>query len=98
MALPIVGKFFHKTYKDPKFAKLKSHTFKSPEPELLAMLSEPGYKEMMDIEKKKFDIAGVFKKDEKKSELQKKSKKDTAPTKEKKRLWAKIKNAFKKKK
>ena len=94
MALPIVGKFFHKTYRDPKFAELKSHTFKSPEPELLAMLSEPGYKEMMDIEKKKFDVAGIFKKDEKKSELQKKQKKDTPPSKEKKRLWAKIKNAF----
>jgi penicillin-binding protein 1A len=98
MALPIVGKFFSKTYKDPKFAQLKSNTFPSPEPELLAMLSEPNYKEILDLERKQFDFAGIFKKENKKEELGESQKKVTSSeSKKKKRLWTRISNAFKKK-
>ena len=97
MALPIVGKFFSKTYKDPKFSKLKNNTFPSPEPELLAMLNEPSYREILDIEKRDFDIASIFKRDSDKTKLDKKQQKTESASKKKKRLWTRISNAFKKK-
>lgn len=98
MALPIVAKFFRKTYDDPKFTSLQLNSFKLPEPELLAMLYEPAYKEVLDIEKREFDIASIFRKKEDKTSLQKGQKpgKQT-PDKKKGRFWNKIKNAFKKK-
>ena len=48
MALPIVGKFFHKTYLDSKFTYLKNSSFPEPEPDLLAMLNVPTYKDVLD--------------------------------------------------
>lgn len=98
MALPIVGKFFHKTYSDSKFAALKNSSFISPEPELLAMLNQPKYKDMLDIENREFDIAGIFKKDKNKTALEEgqKAKKSSSP-KKKRRVWSRIKNIFKKK-
>ncbi|NOR74317.1 MAG: hypothetical protein GQ525_04080, partial [Draconibacterium sp.] len=96
MALPIVGKFFHKTYNDAKFAALKNSTFISPEPELLAMLQKPTYKEILDIEKRKFDLANIFKKKDEEGKLQEKQK-TVEQTKDKERIWTKIKNIFKKK-
>lgn len=96
MALPIVGKFFYKTYRDPKFATLKNNNFISPEPELLALLEKPAYKEILDIEKRKFNLADIFKKKDENGELQEKQKTEQQ-TKEKGRIWTKIRNIFKKK-
>ncbi|HYQ58297.1 MAG TPA: transglycosylase domain-containing protein, partial [Draconibacterium sp.] len=60
MALPIVGKFFYKTYRDKKFEYLKYSKFKDPKPELLAMLEKPTYKEELDIDKRDFNFASIF--------------------------------------
>ncbi len=97
MALPIVGKFFHKTYNDPKFRNLKYNTFQKPEPELLAMLELPDYKEVLEAERKPFDLAGIFgKKDEDKSLDDKKQ--PSEPNQNAEPIWTKIKDIFKKKK
>lgn len=97
MALPIVGKFFNKTYSDPKFASLKNSKFISPAPELLALLDKPQFKEILDIEKKKFDLADIFKKKSEEGKLQEKQKTVEQTSKKKGRVWSKIKNFFKKK-
>jgi len=95
MALPIVGKFFHKTYRDKKFEHFKYSTFQDPEPDLLAMLSEPDYKEVLDIEKHDFNFASIFKKKES-GDL--KDRQDATPKeKEKGQIWKKIKGIFSKK-
>ena len=96
MALPIVGKFFHKTYRDPKFASLKYSSFKQPEPELLAMLDEPQFREILEADRKFFDLATIFGKKEdsglEERRAQQPEEKKTRP------LWSAIKNIFKKKK
>ena len=97
MALPIVGKFFHKTYNDPKFLNLKNSEFISPEPELLAKLHKPNFKEMLDVEKREFSLADIFKKKDDEGNLQEKQKTDIQQEKKKGRVWTKIKNIFKKK-
>jgi len=96
MALPIVGKFFHKTYLDSKFTYLKNSSFPEPEPDLLAMLNVPTYKDVLDIEKRTFDLAEIFKKKEDKAGL---GKREQAKTQQKDdgQLWKKIKSIFKKK-
>lgn len=95
MALPIVGKFFYKTYRDKKFEHLKYSTFPDPEPELLAMLNEPEYKEVLDIEKRGFNFASIFgKKDQEDLKDRPEAK---AEDKEKGQLWKKIKSIFRKK-
>lgn len=101
MALPIVGSFFSKTYNDPKFNKIKNSTFKSPSPEMLALLNYPTYKEIMEIEKKDFELADIFRSKARREELRKEREK-AEPTKEKavteeKPVWTKIKSIFKKK-
>ncbi|WP_297093774.1 transglycosylase domain-containing protein [uncultured Draconibacterium sp.] len=95
MALPIVGKFFYKTYRDKKFEHLKYSTFPDPEPELLAMLNEPEYKEVLDIEKHGFNFASIFGKKE--AENLKDRPDVKAEDKEKGQLWRKIKGIFRKK-
>ncbi len=95
MALPIVGKFFHKTYRDSKFAYLKNSSFPDPKPEMLAMLNTPTFKEVLDIEKHTFDLAEIFKKKDDKTNLEKRDQ-VKAPQKEG-QLWKKIKSIFKKK-
>ncbi|WP_321344775.1 transglycosylase domain-containing protein [uncultured Draconibacterium sp.] len=95
MALPIVGKFFYKTYRDKKFEHLKYSTFPDPEPELLAMLNEPEYKEVLDIEKHGFNFASIFGKKE--AENLKDRPDVKAEDKEKGQLWKKIKGIFRKK-
>ena len=96
MALPIVGKFFYKTYHDKKYASLKYNTFKQPGPQLLAMLDEPQYKEMLEADRKFFDLAKIF---GKKDEPDLKERKDRQPEEKKaKPIWNAIKNIFKKKK
>jgi penicillin-binding protein 1A len=96
MALPIVGKFFDKTYADRKYAYLKNSSFAEPNAELLAMLNEPTYKEILDIEKHDFDLADIFGKKEKQDELKKGQQRKPSETKEKGQIWQKIKSIFKK--
>lgn len=97
MALPIVGKFFYKTYHDSKYTSLQYSTFKQPDEEMLAMLDVPSYKEMLDLNQKGFSIASIFGKKNKDSGLQKKTDQEK-DKKEKKPIWTIIKNIFKKKK
>jgi len=104
MALPIVGSFFSKAYRDPKFQKIRNSTFTPPAPEMLAMLDFPQYKEVMDIEKRDFELADIFRSKAKREELRK-AEKEAEPTKkqeetketEEKPVWTKIKSIFKKK-
>ena len=95
MALPIVGKFFYKTYHDKKYSHLQFSTFPDPAPELLAMLNEPEYKEVMDIEKRGFNFASIFGK--KDTENLKDRPDVKVDEKEKGQLWKKIKGIFSKK-
>ncbi len=94
MALPIVGKFFYKTYRDPKYASWAASSFPQPNDEMMAMLSEPGYKDVLDIEKRDFNLADIFRKKDRADELG--DRKEAKP-KEKGQLWQKIKNIFRKK-
>lgn len=101
MALPIVGGFFSKTYSDPKFKNIKFSRFSQPEPELLAMLNNPQYMEVLEIEKREFNLADIFRSKAKREELrQAEEKAEPAEKKEKtevKPVWTKIKDIFKKK-
>lgn len=98
MALPIVGKFFYKTYSDPKFAKLKNSSFTPPQPELLAMLNQPTYKEILDLENRGFNLADIFRKKDDAERLKKREKRDDqSDSEDKKPIWTIIKNIFKKK-
>ena len=92
MALPIVGKFFAKTYNDPKFRNLKYNTFNKPTPEYLAMLELPDYKETLEVERRQFNFAQIFGKnndDQKPAETEPKPRE--AP------IWTRIIDIFKKK-
>lgn len=94
MALPIVGKFFYKTYRDGKFSHYANSSFPEPNEEILAMLSEPGYKDVLDIEKHEFNLADIFKRN-KPEALDERQEKSAAE--EKAQIWTKIKNIFRKK-
>ena len=65
MALPIVGKFFHKTYRDSKYSHLQYSSFNQPDADMLAMLDEPGYRDVLDIGKHDFNLADIFRRDKK---------------------------------
>ncbi len=98
MALPIVGKFFYKTYRDPKFTNLKYTTFHLPSEEMLAMLDKPQFMEVLEAERKPFDLAEIFgRKDRNKQVLSKTEEKKTN-TKKEEPIWEKIKSIFRKKK
>lgn len=101
MALPIVGSFFSKAYNDPKLKKYKNVSFAPPSPDLLAMLDYPPYKEIMEVKEKEFDLADIFRSKEKRQELKQPQKKtvpaENKPEQEKKPVWTKIKDIFKKK-
>ena len=95
MALPIVGKFYHKLYRDPRYKKLQFTRFPEVNEQLLADLSIPSYREMLEMEKKDNLLGRLFtgkSKKEKLREIQEPAKKE-----EKKNLWEAIKNIFKKK-
>ncbi len=98
MALPIVGKFYSKMYSDPKFTSSKYDTFSEPEPELLAMLDIPEYREVLDIEKRSFNLADIFRK---KSDNGNLSNSDRSADQNKDNkgvpIWERIKSIFKKK-
>jgi len=95
MALPIVGKFFHKTYRDSKYSHLQYSSFNQPDADMLAMLDEPGYRDVLDIGKHDFNLADIFRRD-KKADLGEREKAQVNEE-EKGQLWQKIKSIFKKK-
>lgn len=95
MALPIVGKFFSKTYHDQKYSHLQYSQFEQPGEELLAMLDEPGYRDVLDIEKPDFNLADIFRRDRDKSLDKRKN--VEVDNEDKGQLWQKIKGIFKKK-
>jgi penicillin-binding protein 1A len=96
MALPIVGKFFHKLYRDPKYSNLKNARFPDLNNQLLADLDIPHYKEMFELERRDNLLDQLFagkSKEEKLEEVRQPDKKEE----EKKGIWQSIKNIFKKK-
>ena len=108
-ALPIVGKFFHKLYRDPAFKDYKFHTFPTLSEEMLALLDVPHFKEEL-REKGLFNLWGIFgggenKREERKAERIERQKEDTQresnlPKKKEKpqeNVWQKIRDALKKK-
>ncbi|HBL77586.1 MAG: hypothetical protein A2W90_03265 [Bacteroidetes bacterium GWF2_42_66] len=99
MALPIVGKFFQKTFSSSKFYSLKNLYFQQPSEENLALLDIPKYKEILEVERKIFDIRKIFRRD--KPEEQPKVQEKPIPGEkepEEEKVWEKIKRIFKKKK
>ncbi len=93
MALPIVGKFYHKLYKDPSFSGWKLLEFEKPSDEMLASLNIPHYKEVLEVEKRFFDFSKIFGKKDKKEQPHQSEKKE----KKEKKVWEKIKDIFRKK-
>jgi penicillin-binding protein 1A len=111
MALPVVGKFFNKLYRDPAFADNKNHGFPSLDEATLAMLDIPHFKEKNN-ENGLSNFWGIFEGDPKKREerkaareekrkeadLPKNDKKEQPATEESKpNIWTKIKDALSKK-
>ncbi len=96
MALPIVGKFFHKVYVDPRYRKLKLSKFEKPSSEVLAKLNIPHYRELFEIEREKNFFDRLFTK--KKTSDPLKDKPGRTSSKKKKKVWETIKSIFKKKK
>ncbi len=100
MALPIVGKFYSKTYNDSKFASLKNNRFALPGPELLAQVNVQEYREMLTLKDRFYDLVDIFKSEKEDKNLQQKQKPEReSPSKQQdnKSLWGKIKGIFKKK-
>ena len=100
MALPIVGGFFNKTYNNPRFNNLKNSAFTSPGPELYALLNNPQYKEIIEVEKREWDMADIFRRKEKRDDLKTADRSATqthTEQEDKKPIWSKIKDIFKKK-
>ncbi|MCX6239024.1 MAG: transglycosylase domain-containing protein [Bacteroidia bacterium] len=111
MALPVVGKFFNKLYRDPAFTDYKNHYFPSLDEATLAMLDIPHFTEVNN-EKGLSNLWGIFGGDPKKREerraarLEKRKEADLQsgekkekPTKEEPKpgIWNKIKDALKRK-
>ncbi len=94
-ALPVVGKFFHKLYSDPRYKNLQNHHFPEMDPELIAGLDIPAYREMLEIEKIDDVLDRLFtgnRRDKKLEEIRHPGKKE-----DKKNIWQSIKGIFKKK-
>ena len=95
MALPIVGKFFHKIYADPRYRELNNAKFEKPSPEILAQLNIPHYKELFELEREKNFFDRLLAKKNKPEHLKEKRKRDSQ--KKKKKVWETIKEIFRKK-
>jgi len=96
MALPIVGKFFHKLYGSPRYQNLKNTQFPNLDNQLLADLDIPPYREMLEMERRDGLLDRLFagkSKEEKLNESRNPEQKEE----EKKGLWKSIKSIFKKK-
>jgi len=99
MALPIVGKFFHKLYSDPRYRNLQNTSFPDLNDQLLADLNIPHYKEMFEIEREDNLLDRLFAGKSKEEKLQEIRQPDQEEEEEEKKgLWKSIKSIFKKKK
>jgi penicillin-binding protein 1A len=111
MALPVVGKFYNKLYRETAFRDYKNHNFPVLDESTLAMLDIPHFKETNN-EKGKSNFWNFFtgsekKREERNAERQERKKevdikpdspKETpAEDKSKSNIWNKIKDALKKK-
>jgi len=111
MALPVVGKFFNKLYRDPAFRDYKNHYFPGLNEETLAMLDIPHFTEEYN-EGGKSNFWSIFggdpkKREERKAERQERRNETNVPpdaskdqpVKEepKSNIWKKIKDALNKK-
>jgi len=111
MALPVVGKFFNKLYRDPAFREYKNHYFPGLDESTLAMLDIPHFTEEYS-EKGISNFWGIFDGDPKKREERKAAREEKRnaanlppdankeqPAKEepKSNIWKKIKDALNKK-
>ena len=110
MALPVVGKFFNKLYRDPAFRDYKEHYFPAPDEATLALLDIPHFTED-NPEKGISNFWGIFggnkqKREERKAERQEQKQSSEMPQDAKKGepqkeqpkqdIWQKIRNALKK--
>jgi penicillin-binding protein 1A len=111
MALPVVGKFFNKLYRDPAFSDYRNHPFPELDQATLSLLDIPHFRETY-REKWKSGLWSIFGGNQKKQEERKAArlerKKDnqlpagvkndnTKQEEPKQSIWKKIKNALKKK-
>jgi len=96
MALPIVGKFFHKLYRDSRYKNMQYASFPPLDQELLADLDIPPYKELFELEGEDNFIERLFAGQSKEDKLQEIREPDAA--KDKPKVWEVIKGIFKKKK
>lgn len=105
MALPVVGDFFHKLYRDRSFASMRYHSFDMGDDQrLLASLDIPHYRD--ELPRKKFiDFGWLFgrhkdKAEKDKNQLQQQEDSTQSPGNQEKKhssIWEKIRNAFRKK-
>ncbi len=95
MALPIVGKFFHKLYNDPNYRDMQLAQFPPLEDELLADLDIPAYREMIELDKRDNLLERLFAGKSKEEKLRERQ--EPQAKKEKKNVWQSIKGIFKKK-
>ena len=99
MALPVVGKFFNKLYQLPRYANMRYATFNEPDPEILAELDIPQYREMLERSSIGDIIHSIFSKNDKSQQDELKEKQEEeSQDKGKKKVWDAIKDIFKKKK
>ncbi|MBW6533695.1 MAG: transglycosylase domain-containing protein [Mariniphaga sp.] len=96
MALPVVGKFYHKLYNDQRYQKLQLANFPDLEEKLLADLNIPRYKDVLEIERPDNLLDRIFAGKSKEEKLREIQQPETVD--EKKGLWKSIKGIFKKKK
>jgi len=111
MALPVVGKFFNKLYRDPAFKDYKNHYFPGLDETTLAMLDIPHFTET-NYEKGITNLWGLFggdakKREERRAEREQRknpsemppdaAKTPVAKEEPKSNIWNKIKDALKKK-
>jgi len=111
MALPVVGKFFNKLYRDPAFRAYKNHYFPGLDEETLALLDIPHFTETYN-ENGISNLWGIFGGDPKKREERKAerlerrnesgqpadaTKNEPAKVEPKSNIWNKIKDALNKK-
>jgi len=111
MALPVVGKFFNKLYRDPAFKDYKHHYFPSLDEETLALLDIPHFTETYN-ENGISNLWGIFngnakKREERKAErIEKRNEANQPPDaakdqpvreEPKSNIWKKIKDALNKK-
>ena len=110
MALPVVGKFYNKLYRDPAFRDYKNHPFPQLDESTLAMLDIPHFKET-NKENRKSNFWNIFSGNPQKQEAGKKErlekskeidnqsneKNEAAKDEPRQSIWKKIKEALKKK-